>query len=138
MPRSRKALPGGVGVEILASIYAHHHDSGKQFTVQDAAEMIGVAWPTLDAWLKGTSVPRLDQARRLARFMGLSLDELAGRFYRDDLSGILAPREATGTSAARATPVVDVEHVRELARLTAKRRGVGAKKEKRQGEGGRS
>jgi hypothetical protein len=129
----RKQVPkSGPGVAIMASILRHHDDSGRQHSTADAAREMGVPYVTLDRWIRMGAVPDFDKAFRLADYMGITLDELA-TLYFDRKSDIAAPQQAT-----RATPAATVADVQRLARLTAKRRGVGAKPPKRQGEGGRS
>ena len=136
VPRAKKNPPVGVGVEILASIYAHHHDTGKQFTIQDAADMLGVSWQALDAWISMVNEPSLELARRLAKFMGLTLDELAGLYYKSDLSGILAPQsrrpksihEPGGAEFLRGLTPVDAPASAEAPPKRAKRAATGGRR----------
>ena len=67
--------------------------------MQDAAKMLGVSWPALHDLVSKGAEPKLRTARRLAAFMGLSLDELAKRYDNADLSGILAPSAPIRTIA---------------------------------------
>lgn len=59
--------------------------------------MIGVKWQTLDGWITKGSEPTLGSARRLAKFMGWTLERLAAAYDDADISHIIAPRQATAT-----------------------------------------
>lgn len=94
--------------------------------------MLGVSWPTLDAWIKGESVPDLVNVRRLARFMAWTVDRLADHFLADRfedarIADILGPDAPSGLPEA-----IGAEDVRRLARAAARARRAAEKKAKRQ------
>lgn len=48
-------------------------------SVREVARSVGATYSTCPRWFDGRSVPRLDEAMRLADYFGISLDELVGR-----------------------------------------------------------
>jgi transcriptional regulator with XRE-family HTH domain len=59
----------------------------KEMTQTELAEAAGVPVGTLRCWEQGRRVPLFDAAIRLARALGVSLDELAGEVPAKEKKG---------------------------------------------------
>ena len=48
----------------------------RKLTLQQLAEMTGISWNSLAKYEKGSVVPGLDKAAKLARVLGVKVDDL--------------------------------------------------------------
>jgi transcriptional regulator with XRE-family HTH domain len=66
----------------------------KEFTQARLAEAAGVPLGTLRNWEQGRRVPQLDAAYRVAKALGITLDELAGKAFETKPEGKPAKRKS--------------------------------------------
>ena len=58
----------------------------KQYGISqlELAKRTGISQQNINRWEKGTVIPNIDFCVKLADFYGISLDELVGRYFKED------------------------------------------------------
>ena len=55
---------------------------------KELAEAVGVSEAAVSGWCRGIKIPSFEAAVRIARFLGISTDELATDYTEDDLGDV--------------------------------------------------